>query len=94
MNIPMPNRTVVNLSTGEELHFDHATDPLYALAYGYYSEQDKLTWFFGEVYNGDEGLKQWRDPLHYRFGQRTISLGDWCLIEPDVAHYCEEISGQ
>lgn len=72
---------VMNLSTGEEIHFSgDVTAPRYMLLYGYLGELGKLGDLFIACQEGtfDNLIEKYEDK--FEKGGRTLTLGDWCVL--------------
>lgn len=71
----------INLATGAEVHFDKATTPEWAVAYGFCEENSKLSWLFHSCRENDG---EWQK-LPFVYGKTSVSLGDWAAkrIEND-----------
>jgi len=65
----------INFSTGQEITFDDATTPEYAVAYGYHVEQNNTaSRFFASLQDRDNW---WESHTPFLYGKISVSAGDW-----------------
>ena len=65
----------INLLNEQELHFDNNTAAIWAVAYGYCSENNKMSWLFNHCHN--KSLTEAYKELPIAQGKKTITCGDW-----------------
>lgn len=65
--------TAINANTLQEIHFDDATAPEYAAAYGHFVESAGLaSWFFAQI---QDGKTEWMERVIK--GKYHYLCGDW-----------------
>lgn len=65
----------INLLNEQELHFDDDTAAAWAVAYGYCSENNKMSWLFTQCNNNN--MENAYKELPIVQGKKTISCGNW-----------------
>lgn len=65
----------INLISGDALEFDDKTVPMYAVVYGYCSENNLMSRLFFNVHN--QSLDDFYIELPLYEGKKTIACGDW-----------------
>jgi len=65
----------INFATNQQITFDAATTPEYAVAYGYHVESNNTaSRFFASVQDNDNW---WQTNTPFLYGKISVCAGDW-----------------